>query len=46
MCYNYQLAFWAQMTSSVSRYDVIYLFFPVNSQYMMTWQVDSPENRC
>ena len=40
-----QLAFWAQMTSSVSRYDVIYLFFPVNSQYMMTWQVDSPENR-
>ena len=38
-----QQAFLAQMTSFVVRYDVIYHSFPVNSQYLMTWGVDSPD---
>ena len=37
-----QRAFLAQMTSFVVRYDVIDHFFPINSQYLMTWGVDSP----
>ena len=41
VCRN-QRAFLAQMTSFVMRYDVIYHFFPINSQYLMTWGVDSP----
>ena len=45
MCYIYvnrnQRAFLAQMTSFVMRYDIIYHFFPFNSQYLMTWGVDS-----
>ena len=41
VCRN-QRAFLAQMTSFVVRYDVIYHFFPINSQYLMTWGVDSP----
>ena len=38
-----QCAFLAQMTSFVMRYDVIYHFFLINSQCLMTWGVDSPE---
>ena len=38
-----QRAFLAQMTSFVVRYDVIYHSFPINSQYLMMWGVDSPE---
>ena len=41
VCRN-QRAFLAQMTSLIVRYDVIYHFFPINSQYLMTWGVDSP----
>ena len=26
------------------RYDVIYHLSPINSQYLMTWEVDSPGN--
>ena len=37
-----QRAFLAQMTSFLVWYDVIYHFFPINSQYLMTWVVDSP----
>ena len=37
-----QQVFLAQMTSFVVRYDVIYHYFPINSQYLMTWGVDSP----
>ena len=33
------------MTSFVVRYDVIYHSFPVNSQYLMMWGVDSPVER-
>ena len=32
-----------QMTSFVVRYDVIYHSFPINSQYLMTCGVDSPD---
>ena len=32
-----QRTFFAQMTSFVVRYDVIYHFFPINSQYLMLW---------
>ena len=28
----------------VLRYDVIYHLSPINSQYLMTWEVDSPGN--
>ena len=35
--------FFAQMASFVERYDVIYHPFPINSQYLRTWGVDSPE---
>ena len=34
----------AQMGSFVVRYDVIYHLSPINSQYLMTWEVDSPGN--
>ena len=37
-----QRAFLAQMTSFVARYDVIYHFFLITSQYLMTWGVESP----
>ena len=30
------------MTSFLVRHDVIYHFFPINSQYLMMWVVDSP----
>ena len=37
MCYIYvdwnQQTFFAQMTSFVVRYDIIYHFFPINAQY-------------
>ena len=39
-----QRAFLAQMRSFVVRYDVIYHIFPINSQYLMTWEVASPGN--
>ena len=39
-----QRAFLAQMRSFVVRYDVIYHLSPINSQYLMTWEVDSPVN--
>ena len=39
-----QRAFLAQMTSFFVRYDVIYHLSPINSQYLMTWEVDSPGN--
>ena len=39
-----QRAFLAQMGSFVVRYDVIYHLSPINSQYLMTWEVDSPGN--
>ena len=39
-----QRAFLAQMRSFVGRYDVIYHLSPINSQYLMTWEVDSPGN--
>ena len=39
-----QRAFLAQMRSFVVRYDVIYHLSPINSQYLMTWEVDSPGN--
>ena len=32
-----QHAFLAQMTSFVVQYDIIYHFFQINSQYLMTW---------
>ena len=32
-----QWTFFAQMTSFVVRYDVIYHFFPINSQYLIMW---------
>ena len=38
-----QRAFLAKMTSFVVRYYVIYHSFPINSQYLMTWGVESPE---
>ena len=41
-----QQAFWAQMTSFVVPYEDIYHSFPVNSQYLMTWVVDSPVSVC
>ena len=40
VCWN-QRAFLAQMTSFVVLYDVIYHFFSINSQYLMTWGFDS-----
>ena len=39
-----QRAFLAQMRSFVVRYDVIYHIFPINSQYLMTWEVASHGN--
>ena len=39
-----QRAFLAQMRSFVVRYDVIYHISPINSQYLMTWEVASPGN--
>ena len=39
-----QRAFLAQMRSFVVRYDVTYHLSPINSQYLMTWEVDSPGN--
>ena len=30
------------MTSCAMHYDVIYRPFPINSQYLKTWGVDSP----
>ena len=38
-----QRAFSAQMTSFAVQYDVIYHFFPINSQCLMMWGVDGPE---
>ena len=32
----------AQMMSFVVQYDIIYHSFPINSQYLMAWGVDSP----
>ena len=37
-----QQVFLAQMMSFVLWYDVIYHFFPIKSQYLMTWGIDSP----
>ena len=37
-----QREFLAQMTSFDVWFDVIYHFFPISSQYLMTWGVDSP----
>ena len=37
-----QRAFLAQIMSFVVRYDFIYDFFPISSQYLMMWGVDSP----
>ena len=34
--------FFAQMTSCAMHYDVVYLPFPINSQYLKTWGIDSP----
>ena len=34
--------FLAQMTSFFVRYDFIYHFSPISSQYLMMWGVDSP----
>ena len=34
--------FFAQMTSYTVQYDIIYHPFPINSQYLKTWRVDSP----
>ena len=34
--------FFSQMTSCAMHYDVIYRPFPINSQYLKTWGVDSP----
>ena len=39
-----QRPFLAQMRSFVVRYDVIHHLSPINSQYLMTWEVDSPGN--
>ena len=39
-----QRAFLALMRSFVVRYDVIYHISPINSQYLMTWEVASPGN--
>ena len=36
--------FFAWMTSCAERYDVIYHPFPINSQYLKMWGVDSPED--
>ena len=36
--------FFARMTSCAERYDVIYHPFPINSQYLKMWGVDSPED--
>ena len=33
----------AQVTSCAMCYDVIYHHFAINSQYLKTWKVDSPE---
>ena len=38
--------FYAQMTSGAVHYDVIYHFFPINSQYLNTLEVDSPGLDC
>ena len=38
-----QRVFFAQMTSCDVTYDVIYHPFPINSQYLKTWGVDSHE---
>ena len=35
--------FLVQMTSCAMRYDVTYHPFPINSQYLKMWGVDSPE---
>ena len=32
----------SQMTSCAVPYDVIYQSFTINSQYLRTWEVDSP----
>ena len=37
-----QQAFLAQMMSFVLRNDVINHSFPINSQYLMMWRIDSP----
>ena len=37
-----QRVFFAQMTLRVMRYDVMYHPFPIKSQYLKTWGVDSP----
>ena len=37
--------FSSQMTSGAVHYDVIYHPFPINSQYLKTWGVDSSANR-
>ena len=39
-----QRAFLAHTRSFVVRCDVIYHLSPINSQYLMTWEVDSPGN--
>ena len=39
-----QRPFLAHTRSSVVRYDVIYHLSPINSQYLMTWEVASPGN--
>ena len=36
--------FFSQMTSCFVHYDIIYHPFPINSQYLKTWGVDSPDN--
>ena len=36
-----QQVFFAQMMSYTVQYDIIYHPFPINSQYLKTWGVDS-----
>ena len=39
-----QQVFFAQMTSCTVHNDVTYHPFPINSQHLKTWGVDSPEH--
>ena len=34
--------FFTQMTSCAMHYDIVYLPFPISSQYLKTWGIDSP----
>ena len=39
---HFFVCFFAQMLSCFVHYDIIYYPFPVNSQYLKMWGVDSP----